>query len=74
MDLSHTLTTTSRPNRAEGPWSPATNPPEPYQRVQLRFADGAVRTGTWNGRIWWGYDERIHRSCALEPSAWRLAE
>jgi hypothetical protein len=52
-------------------WWPVTTPPEPYEIVYLLFPGGKIRRGTWNGKIWWGYDERVQRSCALEPTAWR---
>lgn len=52
-------------------WHPVVSPPEIYDLVLLRFADGRTRSGTWNGRIWWGYDEQQQRSRSLEPTAWR---
>jgi hypothetical protein len=51
--------------------APADSAPEIYQLAMLVFADGSRRRGSWNGRFWWGYDERVRRSCPLEPVAWR---
>ena len=53
------------------PWTPVASLPEPYDLLLLRFADGAVVRGTWTGKIWWGYDQRVRRSRALEPEAWQ---
>jgi hypothetical protein len=52
-------------------WTAVGTPPEPYDFVWLQFEDGSIRRGTWNGKMWWGYDERARRSCALHPIAWR---
>jgi hypothetical protein len=52
-------------------WRSAAQPPEIYDLVELRFADGKSRRGTWNGKIWWGYDDRVRRSGVVEPVAWR---
>jgi hypothetical protein len=60
--------------RPSASWHPVTEPPERYDYVYLLFADGRVRRGTWNGKLWWGYDERARRSCALRPTGWRPAE
>jgi hypothetical protein len=52
-------------------WFHASITPELYQLAQLLFEDGSTRRGTWNGKMWWGYDERVRRSRALAPVAWR---
>lgn len=55
-------------------WRGVEAPPEPYDFVSLRFEDGIVRRGTWTGKLWWGYDERAHRSHEFHPVAWRLLD
>lgn len=55
-------------------WTPVSQPPDRYEFVRLRFADGRTRRGTWNGRLWWGYDEAARRSRALTPVAWQPFE
>ena len=62
------------PNAASetaGDWRSIAEPPEPYDVALLRFEDGSQRQGAWTGKLWWGYDERVRRSCQLYPDAWR---
>ena len=53
-------------------WLSVAAPPPPYTIVLLAFDDGSVRRGVWNGKVWWGYDERVKRACELHPLRWRL--
>ena len=53
-------------------WISVAAPPPPYTIVFLSFVDGSVRRGVWNGKMWWGYDERVRRSCELHPLRWRI--
>ena len=53
------------------PWHSPSQQPEPYDLVVLRFEDGSMLRGTWTGKIWWGYDQRVRRSRELFPVAWR---
>ena len=55
-------------------WKPAYSPPEEYDIVLLRFEDGTTGRGTWNGKLWWGYDVRVHCSRELHPISWRQWE
>jgi hypothetical protein len=64
---------TPAPKLTEPPWKPVSSPPEPYEIVDLLFDSGKVGHGTWNGKLWWGYDERVRHSAALHPVAWRPA-
>lgn len=52
-------------------WHPASAPPEIYDLVVLLFSDGRMRRGTWNGKLWWSYDERQRRSRAVQPLSWK---
>jgi hypothetical protein len=62
----------SRANaNAREAWLPIRIAPEIYQLAVLMFSDGSQRRGSWNGKFWWGYDERVRRSRPLEPVAWR---
>ena len=61
------------PERTNQPeWLSVAAPPPPYTIVLLAFDDGSVRRGVWNGKVWWGYDERVKRACELHPLRWRL--
>ena len=53
-------------------WISVAAPPAAYTIVLLSFADGSVRRGVWNGKLWWGYDERLKRACELHPLRWRI--
>jgi hypothetical protein len=53
-------------------WISVAAPPSPYTIVLLSFDDGLVRRGVWNGKMWWGYDERVRRACELHPLGWRM--
>jgi hypothetical protein len=53
-------------------WMPVAVPPPPYSIVQLSFDDGSIRRAVWNGKMWWGYDERVRRACPLHPVSWRM--
>lgn len=53
-------------------WISVAEPPPPYTIVQLSFEDGSVRRAVWNGKMWWGYDERVKRACELYPARWRM--
>lgn len=64
----------SGPVVSSKPWEPVTHQPEPYDLVLLRFADGSQVRGTWNGRMWWGYDPRVRRAQELHPIAWQAWE
>ena len=60
------------PSRNNPEWNTVTAPPPPYTIVLLTFGDGSVRRGVWNGKMWWGYDERVKRACELHPMSWQL--
>jgi hypothetical protein len=53
-------------------WFTAAAPPPAYTIVMLSFEDGSVRRGVWNGKMWWGYDDRVKRACELHPLRWRV--
>lgn len=53
-------------------WMRVAEPPPPYSIVQLSFEDGSMRRGVWNGKMWWGYDERVRRARELHPVSWRM--
>jgi hypothetical protein len=53
-------------------WVAVAERPPAYTIVMLAFEDGSVRRGVWNGKLWWGYDERVKRACELHPVRWRL--
>lgn len=55
----------------EDKWVSAEQAPEPYELAILLCRDGVQRRGSWNGKVWWGYDERVRRPRPLEPIAWR---
>jgi hypothetical protein len=61
---------TTPPDQSE--WLSVAAPPPAYTIVLLAFDDGSVRRGVWNGKIWWGYDERVKRACELHPLRWRV--
>lgn len=52
-------------------WIPVSEPPDIYEFVDLRFADGTVRRGMWTGKVWWGYNEKLRRSAPVSPESWR---
>lgn len=60
------------PSRNNPEWNTVTAPPPPYTIVLLTFGDGSVRRGVWNGKMWWGYDERVKRACELHPVSWQI--
>ena len=51
-------------------WFSVAAPPAAYTIVLLAFDDGSVRRGVWNGKVWWGYDERVRKACELRPLCW----
>jgi hypothetical protein len=55
-------------------WISVAAPPPAYTIVSLSFHDGSVRYGVWNGKFWWGYDERVKRACELHPLRWRIPD
>ena len=55
-------------------WISVAAPPPAYTIVLLTFQDGSVRHGVWNGKFWWGYDERVKRACELHPLRWRIRD
>ncbi len=56
----------------EPEWVAAAVPPPAYTIVLLSFVDGSVRRGVWNGKMWWGYDERVKRARELHPLRWQV--
>jgi hypothetical protein len=53
-------------------WISVAAPPAAYTIVLLAFDDGSVRRGVWNGKMWWGYDDRVRRACELHPLRWHI--
>jgi hypothetical protein len=70
LEAARTFKLAQPADRAE--WISVAAPPPPYTIVLLSFDDGSVRRGVWNGKIWWGYDERVRRARELHPLRWRL--
>jgi hypothetical protein len=57
------------PAAPPGAWEPVTHPPEPYDLLMLKLADGVTLRGTWTGKFWWGYDRAAQRSRPLQPKS-----
>jgi hypothetical protein len=51
-------------------WRHTEEYPERYDVIHVLLEDGRARYATWNGTFWWGYDERLGRSCRLQVVAW----
>ena len=60
------------PHSGQIDWISVAAPPPAYTIVFLLFDDGSVRRGVWNGKMWWGYDERVRRACELHPLRWKI--
>ena len=41
-------------------------PPERFETLEVRLADGSVVRAIWTGAKWWGNGQ------TLEPQAWRM--